>query len=259
MASLSTTVSRDTDRDVTTVTTSGTLDLRTAAVLLATLRTCVAESPVAIVIDVSDCECGAPAALSVFLTAGRRDGLRPSVPLLLCGASEEFLAGGRSLLDGISRYGNQASAARAAATIVQADHRMTLPFDRSLAAPRLAREAIARFCAARDLNHVRERAGMIVSELVTNAVIHATGDLRMDAVLRSDCLHIRVHDASSAPPVVAPPADPAQWPGDHGRGLPIVDRYSTAWGWHPSGMGDGKVVWATLRVREIASKPRRHE
>lgn len=264
MAILSTTVSRDVDRDVTTVTTSGILDLQTAAVLLSTLRKCMAESPGAIVVDVSGCECAAPAALSVLLTASRGDGMQPSAPLLMCGATEEFLAGGRALLGGITRFGTRAEAAIAAASVGQADHRMTLPCDRTLAAPGVARGAVGRFCEAWDVNHVRDRAGMIVSELVTNAVVHATGHVRLDAILRNDFLHIRVRDDSLAPPVMAAPADPAAEPGDHGRGLRIVDRLSTSWGWYPSGAADGKasdgkVVWATLRVREIRADSGRAE
>ncbi|MFE7561632.1 ATP-binding protein [Kitasatospora sp. NPDC057500] len=80
---------------------------------------------------------------------------------------------------------------------------------------------------------------LMVSELVTNACLHAPGgpsELR----LRWDTLRLRVEvvDASPEPPRLRPSADPGR-PGGHG--LRVVDRLARAWGSRPEGAG--KSVW----------------
>jgi hypothetical protein len=79
---------------------------------------------------------------------------------------------------------------------------------------------------------VREAAVLAVSELVTNAVVHAPGPLT---------LRVRV-DSSPVPPR---PREAA--PQDlGGRGLAMVLRVVSAWG--HEGSPDGKVVWCELAV-----------
>ncbi|MEV7596022.1 ATP-binding protein [Kitasatospora sp. NPDC089797] len=80
---------------------------------------------------------------------------------------------------------------------------------------------------------------LMVSELVTNACLHAAGgpsELR----LRWDGLRLRVEvvDGSPVPPRLRRYGDPAQ-PGGHG--LRVVDRLARAWGCVPE--GQGKRVW----------------
>ncbi|WP_433501133.1 ATP-binding protein [Sphaerimonospora sp. CA-214678] len=63
--------------------------------------------------------------------------------------------------------------------------------------------------------------------------------------LRDGTLHIDVIDAGSAvrePQVL--PDDLVDRPSDGGRGLWLVGRLATAWGWHDT--GTGRVVWFRL-------------
>jgi hypothetical protein len=96
---------------------------------------------------------------------------------------------------------------------------------------------------------VAETLVLVVSELVTNAVVH-TG---CPAVLRlsmavapvgvdpsSTPVRVEVADAS----VVAPA--PRHAPGDatNGRGLELVELLCNRWGWYPD--GSGKRVWCEI-------------
>ncbi|GAB7186755.1 ATP-binding protein [Kitasatospora sp. Ki12] len=89
--------------------------------------------------------------------------------------------------------------------------------------------------------------GLVLSELVTNAVVHARVPrgrriaVRFEAVC--DHLRIEVHDASSDIPVIrrsAGPDDPS------GRGLCLVEALSVEWGYGPRLEGIGKIVWALV-------------
>jgi anti-sigma regulatory factor (Ser/Thr protein kinase) len=78
-------------------------------------------------------------------------------------------------------------------------------------------------------------AGVVVSELVTNAVAASAG-LRAAAPvlvwLGSDghCLLLAVADVSPRPPVRLD-----VWPdAEGGRGLALVEALSDRWGWHPA-------------------------
>ncbi|MDY0816707.1 ATP-binding protein [Kitasatospora purpeofusca] len=80
---------------------------------------------------------------------------------------------------------------------------------------------------------------LMVSELVTNACLHAPGGPR-ELRLRWDTVRLRVEvsDASPVPPALRPSADRGQ-PG--GYGLRVVDRLARAWGSRPE--DGGKSVW----------------
>ena len=83
---------------------------------------------------------------------------------------------------------------------------------------------------------------LVVSELVSNAVIHAQTRLRL--VIRYDGRRVltEVFDGDPRLPV------PADHPGEvGGRGLLLVDRLSHRWG--SENVGVGKRVWAELAAR----------
>jgi DNA-binding NarL/FixJ family response regulator len=82
---------------------------------------------------------------------------------------------------------------------------------------------------------------VVVSELVTNAVVHAGGrcELRLSNHRRS--VRVAVVDSGPGTPEPLAPSDARIG----GRGLQIVDSMSTAWG--VDGLADGrKLVWAEL-------------
>ncbi|MEV6399458.1 ATP-binding protein [Streptomyces sp. NPDC051907] len=91
---------------------------------------------------------------------------------------------------------------------------------------------------------VHDTAMLIVSELVTNAVVHTDGQLVSCELLGEvDRLRITVQDQGSAPtgPRVCRGAEE-----ERGRGLLLVEAVSSAWGTHDCASGLGRVVWAEL-------------
>lgn len=93
---------------------------------------------------------------------------------------------------------------------------------------------------------VDEDIRLIVSELLSNACLHAGGPEELALVLGEDRIRIEVFDGGAGCPEPRSPHNSSR-PGGHG--LHIVGRLSTGWGMEPT--GDGKVVWA-----EVALAPR---
>jgi anti-sigma regulatory factor (Ser/Thr protein kinase) len=86
---------------------------------------------------------------------------------------------------------------------------------------------------------------LVVSELVSNAMIHARPPRSMAIRLEPDDLYLAVEDGSE--PFVFPAAAPAVIGG---RGLVIVDRISSSWG--IAGTAGGKAVWCRLPLMRPA-------
>ncbi|MCQ6553436.1 ATP-binding protein [Streptomyces sp. C10-9-1] len=86
---------------------------------------------------------------------------------------------------------------------------------------------------------------LLVSEIVTNACLHAGGPSELSLEQRGLHLRIEVADGSPELPRRRPTAGPAQ-PGGHG--LMVLERLARRWG--AERRGAGKVVWAeVLRPR----------
>ncbi|WP_133888514.1 ATP-binding protein [Streptomyces sp. BK208] len=89
-----------------------------------------------------------------------------------------------------------------------------------------------------------DTAALVVSELVTNAIVHtASRHIVCELHDVDDLVRIAVRDEGCAPGQPHPSAD--QQPEDeHGRGLLLVDALCDAWGAHEH--GPGLLVWAEL-------------
>jgi anti-sigma regulatory factor (Ser/Thr protein kinase) len=90
-------------------------------------------------------------------------------------------------------------------------------------------------------------AGLVLSELISNALRHATplpGSLiRVSWCLSDDCVEVAVSDGGGPTvPMVNKPAANAIG----GRGLGIVDRLSLRWGVYTCQDGSETTVWAAL-------------
>ena len=91
---------------------------------------------------------------------------------------------------------------------------------------------------------------LVVSELVTNAVVHTgcPAVLRLVFPVGADAdrrpVRIEVADASAQPPL----RRCARGEATSGRGLELVDCLSDRWGWHPDGAG--KRVWCEIEQFE---------
>jgi anti-sigma regulatory factor (Ser/Thr protein kinase) len=87
---------------------------------------------------------------------------------------------------------------------------------------------------------------LIVSELVTNAVVHSGGaTIGCDLRLMGRLLYIGVTDEGVSPtgPAVGQPADE----DDSGRGLLLVSTIGVRWGFTQSASGR-RTTWATVRL-----------
>lgn len=85
----------------------------------------------------------------------------------------------------------------------------------------------------------------VVSELMTNAVVHTAG-LRVELLLSygDGLLLVEVRDESTRPPVLVRNAGD----GEGGRGLQLVHGLTSDWGWLPLDQ-QRKAVWALMAVR----------
>lgn len=93
------------------------------------------------------------------------------------------------------------------------------------------------------LEHLVDDASLIVSEIATNAAVHAGTPYRVEVERFDGAVRIAVTDGDPAMPVPRRPR--ADEPG--GRGLVLVDSLSQSWGASATG-GGGKTVWAQLAM-----------
>jgi two-component sensor histidine kinase len=98
-------------------------------------------------------------------------------------------------------------------------------------------------------------AGLVLSELISNALRHATplpGSLiKVSWCLGDDCIEVAVSDGGGPTvPMVNKPAANALG----GRGLGIVDRLSVRWGVYTRQDGSETTVWAALPLSGDAER-----
>lgn len=103
-----------------------------------------------------------------------------------------------------------------------------------------ARQFVAATLATWGLSACDEPARLGVSELVTNALIHAHGDIGVTVRRAPGLVRIEVEDASPSAPVRRTPG-PAS---TNGRGLMVVEAVAHAWGVNHT--AEGKRVWFDL-------------
>ena len=93
----------------------------------------------------------------------------------------------------------------------------------------------------------KDTLDLLVSELVTNAVLHATGVMISVRVqLDGQRVRVEVEDDSPNPPPWRPGDDLATWEAEHGRGLQLISALASRHGWRPSSRG--KRVWFELAL-----------
>ena len=98
------------------------------------------------------------------------------------------------------------------------------------------RETLSRW----ELEQYMETAALLISELVTNAVLHARAEPEVVISAAAGVVRIEVHDASP----VLPARRYYGTEAGTGRGIMLVEEMSTGWGAEPR--GSGKVVWFEL-------------
>jgi anti-sigma regulatory factor (Ser/Thr protein kinase) len=114
----------------------------------------------------------------------------------------------------------------------------TTTYPPEVASVRAARRFVVDVLRAAGLGGLADDAGLVVSELAANAVLHARSPFDV-AVHRLDAgARVSVRDASPSMPVLVAPSASAM----SGRGLALVERLVARWGAGPS-RGSGKSVW----------------
>jgi anti-sigma regulatory factor (Ser/Thr protein kinase) len=102
-----------------------------------------------------------------------------------------------------------------------------------------------------DLEHLADEVLLVVSELATNAAVHARTPFTVSAAGNTSMLFVRVRDRSPITPVIhdgEPTGGRAMAaPAVGGRGLLLVDSVSSSWGVDRGAAG--KTVWASFARR----------
>ena len=105
-------------------------------------------------------------------------------------------------------------------------------------ARRLARDRLTVLCTP----EVLETVSLLVTELVTNAILHARTPLRLVIEAHPDRVRVRVEDSSPQQPEVHHYGTDAVT----GRGLALVEQLASSWGVDTT--PTGKVVWCEIAI-----------
>ena len=92
----------------------------------------------------------------------------------------------------------------------------------------------------------REDLLLVVSELVTNAVVHGVEPIVVTMVRADERVRVEVTDGADRSSPQGNPRPPVD--AENGRGLAVVTHLAVAWGWRAT-PGNGKTVWAELPMR----------
>lgn len=198
------------------------------------------DAPLTLVVDLDAMTTTEAAPVAAFLTRWAAD--RDEGPELMV-AANPLTPTGRLLRATLSRHavlgvvddlvGRGSTDPRRAHLCLPADPR----------SPAAARRLVAAHCAARGLDALVDRAMVVASELISNAVQHAGTDVDIATVAVAGALRISVRDRAAGSPRPAVSTEPGPII-EGGRGLPIVAALAADWGFFP--FGDGKTVWATV-------------
>ncbi|MCY0919883.1 MULTISPECIES: ATP-binding protein [unclassified Streptomyces] len=107
------------------------------------------------------------------------------------------------------------------------------------------RRALRELMRHRCRSDTADVAELLITELVTNALVHTEQGAEVSASLAATRLRVEVRDyASRRPRPYVPSADD----GTHGRGLVLVQELADEWGVDTLARGAGKVVWFELEA-----------
>jgi hypothetical protein len=222
----------------------GPLDQYTLPSCLVTLRDCLADQPQAVVLDMERLTQVTDRAAHAVADFAVESSRWPGADVLLCGGSSDVQRSVAAVasLPGVAWYGSVA-AAREARDWQPDTQRGSVVLVPDRTAPEIARALIKDACEAWGVRRLSRLGQLIVSELVTNGVVHARTELRVTVRLCGRTLSLAVRDGD--PRLLHPPGGGVEADGHgYGRGLLIVDSMADSWGCTPT--ADGKVTWATL-------------
>ena len=112
---------------------------------------------------------------------------------------------------------------------------------------RAARGAVREALRAQGLDAQVDTAELLVSELVTNAVLHARSDLEVQVLRRDDVVRVAVLDADGR----RPSRRRYGLAAGTGRGLGLVETMASAWGTSQDAGPWAKAVWFELSTTSV--------
>ncbi|MGW1723533.1 SpoIIE family protein phosphatase [Streptomyces sp. NPDC002306] len=183
---------------------------------------------------------------------GVDNGLRNLMDTLTsrCRPSDPLRDTGRAILKGLgdqpTRDDTALLLARTRAVPTENTARWDFPADPAVVAD--AREATTRQLAAWGVDELAFSTELVVSELVTNAVRHACGPVRLRLIC-DDVLVCEVTDPSNTQPRLRR----ARMTDEGGRGLFLVAQLTTRWGCRYG--QHGKTIWAEQPLTEPDEAP----
>jgi hypothetical protein len=225
----------------------GTLDETSVVDAVVSLRDCLADQPTTLVVDATHLAVTGVAALAPLTTLAVDARRWPGASVELCTLS----ATTRSLVktaapDGELGICEDAEAVLQAALLRPVPPRMDASLLPGPDMPAASRDLVGRACEEWGIARVRRLAELIMSELASNAVLHARTPVVVTARLFGGCLQLAVRDGDPRLVYHPPPGTHGAHHGEHGRGLLILEAMADRWGSEPT--GNGKVVWAQLRI-----------
>ncbi|MGH9225916.1 MAG: response regulator [Acidimicrobiales bacterium] len=111
-------------------------------------------------------------------------------------------------------------------------------FEGDLSSARAARQFVTDALAGWGLEALADTVALLVSEVVTNAVVHARSVVDVEVHLTPDAARVEISDSAPGEPVVRA----ARGYDESGRGMAIVESLARAWGVR-SRRGGGKTIW----------------
>jgi anti-sigma regulatory factor (Ser/Thr protein kinase)/anti-anti-sigma regulatory factor len=225
----------------TVLSAAGVLNATTSGQLMLAVEKLLTEQPDSLIIDIGALSVPDRIFLTVLITVARWSAVWPGCRLAVCGATtrteadmcrlglDRYVTVGLHLPDAMDRLRQQPA--------IRRSRHALLP---TAAAVIEARQQAEEVCAAWNVALATPAAQTVVSELVTNAVVHAGTAMELIFTFAHRALYVAVRDQS--------PSVPRYRHGepDHGYGLVLVEAFSAYWGYHPT--STGKVVWAAIRV-----------
>src|SRR5437868_10585819 len=121
-------------------------------------------------------------------------------------------------------------------------HEATWPLSAAPQSVGDARDHARAFLGQWGLNDLADDVLLVISELVTNAVVHAAPPILLSLHLYGQALRGEVSDHCCTKPLPLT----VDFDQERGRGLAIVSAYTYRWGVDP--LPDGKSVWCLWRV-----------
>jgi anti-anti-sigma regulatory factor/anti-sigma regulatory factor (Ser/Thr protein kinase) len=228
---------------------TGNIDLFSVSQIQRALLKDLSNQPFALICDLAGVDTLDPVCATVFSTVANHPTSRwPDTSFLLCGAQPPVaeVLNRLQVPHFLSLYADVDEAIDKAISrppYLRDELRLAPTPTAAAAARAFVREVCRYWQIALPDATVTDRAVLLASELVTNAVVHAHTELWLRLELRGDRLHIAVRDGS--PRLLHLVAPEGQ--GEGGRGLWLVEQLARAWGVnrHPEG---GKVVWCVLNL-----------